>query len=107
MYFRRLVSSNCREQKKVARNMFCASLFVSSISKCHATVQAMVDLPDPASPANQKIRGVFEDESCAHWYMRSSMATRVPRVHGSRVNVFESSTSALYRALRARGKFSS
>ena len=67
----------------------------------------MVDFPDPASPVNQKIRGLSDDESWAHWYMRLSMATRVPGVHGSLVNVFESPTSALYSALRARGKLSS
>ena len=39
--------------------------------------------------------------------MRSSMATRVPAVHGSRVNTFESPMSALYSALRERGKLSS
>jgi hypothetical protein len=66
----------------------------------------MVDFPDPASPVNQKIRGLVGDESWAHWYMRSSMATRVPGVHGSRINMLESPTSALYGALRERGQLS-
>jgi hypothetical protein len=65
MFFCLLVSSNCREQKKLARKMFCASLSISSL-KCPATVQAMVDFPDPASPVNQKIRELFGDESWAH-----------------------------------------
>ena len=104
MYFCPLVSLKCCEQKRLTRKMRIA--FVPP-SKCPATVEVMIDFPVPASPVNQKIRRLLDDESWAHWYMGSSMVTRVPEVHGSWVNVFGSLTPALYSALRARGKLSS
>ena len=51
MFFCCLVSSNSREQKKFPPKMS------PSLSKCFATVYARVDLPEPASPVNQKMGG--------------------------------------------------
>lgn len=65
MYFRALVSLNCREQKKLAPRIYCKlALFPSS--KCSATVYAIVDLPAPAWPVNQKTGELFDEESSAH-----------------------------------------
>ena len=73
MLFFRLVSSNCREQKKFAPKIFGASCrasppssSTSCPSKWRATLYAIVDLPDPASPVNQKTDGLLGERSSAH-----------------------------------------
>ena len=75
MCFRRLASSNCREQKKLAPKIVCGSELVY-MSKWSATVHAMVDLPEPAWPVNQNTDGLSCEELtaaglCALVYPRS------------------------------------
>ena len=82
MLFLCLVSSNCREQKKFAPNISGTS---SSPSKWCATLYAIVDLPDPAWPTNQKTNGLLDEESSAHAQIRLSTLTRVPGVQASRI----------------------
>ena len=57
MYFCPLVSLKCCEQKRLTRKMRIT--FVPP-SKCSATVEVMVDFPDPASLVNQKIRRLLD-----------------------------------------------
>ena len=84
MYFRRLVSSNCREQKKSPKVVGGSELV--PLSKWSATVHPMIDLPEPAWPVSQKVDGLSGEELNAHRYICSSMSMRFPLVHCSPVN---------------------